>query len=152
LALELNRFALRQKDKNRLPTEHTQLQPSQTNCLVTRQKSGSVMMENAIKKVDVFLVSNTDVVLDYLLSTALPGNPDCASEHFIFLDATLRPYQKRGYQWLWSNSQKGFGSCIADDMGLGKTIQIISLLLHTKNSTQCNLPSLVICPTTLIGN
>ena len=41
------------------------------------------------------------------------------------LDATLRPYQERGFQWFIQHS-KGFGSCIADDMGLGKTIQVIS--------------------------
>ena len=36
------------------------------------------------------------------------------------LNATLRPYQERGYQWLYNNSKVGFGSIIADDMGLGK--------------------------------
>jgi SNF2 family DNA or RNA helicase len=42
---------------------------------------------------------------------------------------------------------------MADDMGLGKTIQIITLLLHAKQeaSHKC-VPSLVVCPTTLIGN
>ncbi len=68
------------------------------------------------------------------------------------LNATLRPYQERGYQWLCSNAEKGFGSCIADDMGLGKTIQVIAMLLHFKNEGKSEHPSLVICPTTLIGN
>lgn len=68
------------------------------------------------------------------------------------LNATLRPYQERGFQWLGSNAQNGFGSCIADDMGLGKTIQVLTVLLHTKNNTENPKPSLVICPTTLIGN
>jgi len=36
------------------------------------------------------------------------------------LNATLRPYQVRGYQWLVKNSRLGLGSLIADDMGLGK--------------------------------
>jgi len=72
------------------------------------------------------------------------------------LNATLRPYQERGFRWLWTNHQKGFGSCMADDMGLGKTIQIITLLLHAKNQMEqqntAQVPSLVVCPTTLIGN
>lgn len=68
------------------------------------------------------------------------------------LNATLRPYQERGFKWLYSNSKKQFGSCIADDMGLGKTIQVITLLLQYKNEHKKPKPSLVICPTTLIGN
>lgn len=68
------------------------------------------------------------------------------------LNATLRPYQERGFMWLYSNSRKNFGSCMADDMGLGKTIQVITLLLQHKNENKKSKPSLVICPTTLIGN
>ena len=38
------------------------------------------------------------------------------------LDATLRPYQERGYGWLAQMRQMGLGACLADDMGLGKTL------------------------------
>jgi uncharacterized Zn finger protein/superfamily II DNA or RNA helicase len=68
------------------------------------------------------------------------------------LNAVLRPYQERGFRWLWSNSRKGLGSCIADDMGLGKTIQVITVLLQAQQEGKNTLPSLVVCPTTLIGN
>ncbi len=68
------------------------------------------------------------------------------------LNAVLRPYQERGFRWLWSNSRKGFGSCIADDMGLGKTIQVLTVLLQARQDAKNTLPSLVVCPTTLIGN
>ena len=68
------------------------------------------------------------------------------------LNAILRPYQERGFKWLYSNTKKSLGSCIADDMGLGKTLQVITLLLQLKNETKKTLPSLVICPTTIIGN
>ena len=44
------------------------------------------------------------------------------------LRAQLRPYQQRGYAWLYKNSRLGFGSIIADDMGLGKTLQVIAML------------------------
>ncbi|NUV00005.1 hypothetical protein XO12_07845 [Marinitoga sp. 1154] len=68
------------------------------------------------------------------------------------LNATLREYQKRGYKWVKTNVDKGFGVCLADDMGLGKTIQIISVLLKEKENNTLNSPAIVICPTTLIGN
>lgn len=68
------------------------------------------------------------------------------------LNATLRPYQERGFKWLYSNMQKGFGSCLADDMGLGKTIQVLSLILKIKEEKKLDKPVLVVCPTTLIGN
>jgi SNF2 family DNA or RNA helicase len=68
------------------------------------------------------------------------------------LNGTLRPYQERGFRWLYSNRIRGFGSCIADDMGLGKTIQVISLILKLKEESKLGNPALVICPTTLVGN
>ena len=42
--------------------------------------------------------------------------------------ATLRDYQKTGFQWLYQLTQNGFGLCLADDMGLGKTLQVITML------------------------
>lgn len=68
------------------------------------------------------------------------------------LKGTLRPYQKTGLKWLWTNISKGFGCCMADDMGLGKTIQVISLILKMKEEDKLKKPVLVICPTTLMGN
>src|SRR5690554_731965 len=69
------------------------------------------------------------------------------------LKATLRPYQERGYQWLYNNSKVGFGSIIADDMGLGKTLQVISLLLQFKHEGRLSKnKALVVVPTTLITN
>lgn len=68
------------------------------------------------------------------------------------LKGTLRPYQKTGLKWLWTNISKGFGCCMADDMGLGKTIQVISLILKKKEENTLKKPVLVICPTTLMGN
>ena len=40
----------------------------------------------------------------------------------------LRPYQRRGVEWLASLGRTGLGACLADDMGLGKTAQVIALL------------------------
>jgi SNF2 family DNA or RNA helicase len=68
------------------------------------------------------------------------------------LKGELRPYQRTGLKWLWTNITKGFGVCMADDMGLGKTIQVISIILKMKEEGTLTKPVLVICPTTLMGN
>lgn len=68
------------------------------------------------------------------------------------LQATLRPYQERGYAWLYKNEQLGVGSLIADDMGLGKTLQVITLLLKLKEEGKARLPHLVVVPTSLLSN
>lgn len=69
------------------------------------------------------------------------------------LDATLRPYQQRGYAWLWRNARMGLGSVIADDMGLGKTLQVIALLQRLKEDGALDDGrSLVIVPTSLLTN
>ncbi|MET3938590.1 SNF2 family DNA or RNA helicase [Paenibacillus sp. PvP094] len=97
------------------------------------------------------------------------------------LHGELRPYQERGYQWLSAMRELGFGVCLADDMGLGKTIQVITCLLDLKHEEQqaaveearenemygsgdpsesgeivpaeaVNLPALIVCPTSLLGN
>jgi len=66
------------------------------------------------------------------------------------LNGTLRPYQERGFRWLASMRQLGFGALLADDMGLGKTVQVISVLLE--GLEQSASPSLIVCPTSLLGN
>ncbi|MFH1637211.1 MAG: DEAD/DEAH box helicase [Candidatus Woesearchaeota archaeon] len=60
---------------------------------------------------------------------------------------TLRPYQKLGFSWLLFLRNLGFGGILADDMGLGKTIQTLAYLLQSREK-----PSLVICPTSVLGN
>ncbi len=65
----------------------------------------------------------------------------------------LRPYQLRGLAWLDGLLRLGLGGILADDMGLGKTIQMIALLLHRQHQCpKAGLPTLLICPTSLLGN
>ncbi len=45
------------------------------------------------------------------------------------LQADLRPYQQKGYEWMFRLYRNGCGGCLADDMGLGKTLQTIALIL-----------------------
>jgi non-specific serine/threonine protein kinase len=68
------------------------------------------------------------------------------------LQATLRPYQQTGLNWLWFLSELGLGACLADDMGLGKTIQVISLLLAQQGRAGKSVPSLLVLPASLLGN
>ncbi|MGY5126983.1 SNF2-related protein [Streptomyces nigrescens] len=68
------------------------------------------------------------------------------------LTATLRDYQLRGLGWLHRMTSLGLGACLADDMGLGKTITLISLHLHRQTAPESAGPTLVVCPTSLMGN
>ncbi|WND40483.1 DEAD/DEAH box helicase [Streptomyces sp. BB1-1-1] len=68
------------------------------------------------------------------------------------LDATLRDYQRRGLNWLARMTSLGLGCCLADDMGLGKTITLIALHLHRQSDESAAGPTLVVCPTSLMGN
>ncbi|MBU4223554.1 MAG: DEAD/DEAH box helicase, partial [Euryarchaeota archaeon] len=63
----------------------------------------------------------------------------------------LRPYQVKGMSWLSFLRQYGLGACLADDMGLGKTIQMLALLLKDKEKG-VDKPTLLICPTSVVGN
>jgi SNF2 family DNA or RNA helicase len=64
----------------------------------------------------------------------------------------LRPYQARGVSWLAFLERWGMGACLADDMGLGKTAQLIAFLLHLQEQEVLEKPTLVICPTSVLGN
>jgi SNF2 family DNA or RNA helicase len=55
------------------------------------------------------------------------------------LQATLRPYQVQGFQWMTHLKYHKFGGCLADDMGLGKTLQTLTLLLES-STEKVNMP------------
>jgi SNF2 family DNA or RNA helicase len=67
------------------------------------------------------------------------------------LRGQLRPYQLRGYSWLAFMTQWGLGACLADDMGLGKTVQTLALLQRGWMANG-KRPTLLICPTSVVGN
>jgi SNF2 family DNA or RNA helicase len=64
----------------------------------------------------------------------------------------LRPYQERGVAWLAFLERWGLGACLADDMGLGKSVQFIVFLLHLKEENVLEKPTLLVCPTSVMGN
>lgn len=67
------------------------------------------------------------------------------------VQATLRPYQQKGYEWMVLLSEMQAGACLADDMGLGKTLQTICFLARQWELTP-DARSIVICPASLLHN
>ena len=73
------------------------------------------------------------------------------------LQATLRPYQLDGLNWLWALDRQGLGGILADDMGLGKTMQVLALLcrereqLAEQEATAPLGPTLLVCPMSVVG-
>ncbi|MCH4886941.1 helicase SNF2 [Acidaminobacter sp. JC074] len=67
------------------------------------------------------------------------------------VNATLRPYQTSGFNWLKTLSKYGFGGILADDMGLGKTIQTLT---YIQSEIKEGLASkvLIVAPTSLVYN
>ncbi len=68
------------------------------------------------------------------------------------LAATLREYQQTGLNWINFLYEYQFGGILADDMGLGKTLQTLSFLQRQKELGLLTKPTLIIMPTSLIGN
>nr|WP_242518872.1 DEAD/DEAH box helicase [Thiorhodovibrio winogradskyi] len=68
------------------------------------------------------------------------------------LKAELRPYQRKGLDWLQFLRDFELGGVLADDMGLGKTIQCLAHVLVEKAAGRADRPSLVVAPTSLMFN
>lgn len=69
------------------------------------------------------------------------------------VNATLRPYQKEGFEFLCHLTDLKLGGVLADDMGLGKTLQTLSWLAWMKKRSGRQFkPALVICPASVLHN
>lgn len=73
------------------------------------------------------------------------------------LRAELRPYQRRGLDWMWFMDTRGLGGILADDMGLGKTMQVLALLCREReiaagDPTTRLGPTLLVCPMSVVGS
>jgi len=105
-----------------------------------------VVLADAYKGAKIELTKELEELIEALLGEETIEPP-------ISLEATLRPYQQRGYEWLYKNTRLGFGSLLADDMGLGKTLQVITTLLKLKEEGKLDdEKAIVIMPTTLLTN
>lgn len=78
------------------------------------------------------------------MEDAYASNPEVPAA----LNASLRDYQKEGFQWMARLGAWGAGACLADDMGLGKTIQALTNLLYFSGEG----PSLVVAPLSVVPN
>lgn len=81
----------------------------------------------------------------------------------IKVSVKLRKYQQDGINWLAFLARYQLHGILCDDMGLGKTLQTIcilgskikeraSLYAATNSPSAVHLPSLVVCPPTLVGH
>jgi len=70
------------------------------------------------------------------------------------LDEIMREYQKKGFLWIKTLKNNGFGGILADDMGLGKTLQVIAFLLSEfiDAGPQENKRCLIVAPASLVFN
>ncbi|MHC8412078.1 SNF2-related protein [Pseudomonas sp. Hz4] len=68
------------------------------------------------------------------------------------LNATLRPYQHEGLNWMQTLRELEVGGILGDDMGLGKTLQTLAHLLLEKQAGRLDRPALAVMPTSLIPN
>lgn len=68
------------------------------------------------------------------------------------VQASLRPYQQHGVNWLQFLRQHGLGGILADDMGLGKTLQTLVHIQIEKDAGRLTHPALIIAPVSLMGN
>ncbi|MBS3800861.1 MAG: DEAD/DEAH box helicase, partial [Thioalkalivibrio sp.] len=64
----------------------------------------------------------------------------------------LRAYQQQGLNWMQFLREYELAGILADDMGLGKTIQTLAHLAVEKATGRMDRPSLIIAPTSLMGN
>ncbi len=69
------------------------------------------------------------------------------TEVAVKLPELLRPYQRRGVEWMHHLADVGCHGLLADEMGLGKTLQVITLLAHRPLK---KLPSLIVCPASVV--
>ena len=63
------------------------------------------------------------------------------------LPELLRPYQRRGVEWMHHLCDVGCHGLLADEMGLGKTLQVLTLLATRPLSDR---PSVIVCPASVV--
>ncbi len=110
--------------------------------------TGSAHIPGVSEAIEVEVAGDFGAALEDL--KVLPDKPITQPAAF---KGQLRPYQLRGLAWLEGLCRLGLGGILADDMGLGKTIEVLALLLHRQQrDPHAGDPTLLVCPTSLLGN
>jgi len=118
-------------------------------CFPRSRGSSVAKLDLALGGAGRLLWSGITSVIEKARQQHLPPKPVALP---IGLQATLRPYQEAGVTWLGQLIAHEAGGVLADDMGLGKTLQTIAHLVREKESGRMDRPSLVVMPTSLVGN
>ncbi len=131
------------------------------NFFAARKNSLTLSLEDALRLStgDTMAIEKLPVVsfeasgvLQELMTTLQDNNAIAVLPTPSKFKGELRPYQQRGFSWLAFLERWGLGACLADDMGLGKTAQLIAFLLHLQEQNALTQPTLVVCPTSVLGN
>ncbi len=131
------------------------------NFFAARKNSLTLSLEDALRLStgDTMAIEKLPVVsfeasgvLQELMTTLQDNNAIAVLPTPSKFQGELRPYQQRGFSWLAFLERWGLGACLADDMGLGKTAQLIAFLLHLQEQNALTQPTLVVCPTSVLGN
>ncbi len=162
---EFDRLVAQESPLVEINGEWVELRPQDVkaaqNFFASRQNKTGLSLEDALRisTGDTLTIDKLPVVsfeasgsLEALLTTLNGNQTLTAISEPPGFEGSLRPYQARGVGWLTFLEQWGLGACLADDMGLGKTVQFIAYLLHLKNEGRLTGPTLLICPTSVLGN
>ena len=99
---------------------------------------------------------NTNTKSLQFISNIFNQNINDTKELNVKLKIKLRNYQIIGINWLMFLGNYDLGLALCDDMGLGKSIQTLVAVAEStieyKKKFNKSLPSLIICPNTLIMN
>lgn len=145
------------------PTDHPDLEPLRQLCEMAAEFQhdalGSAVVPDELTRI------NPDQIgwFEQLQAAGIVGQQSAAwrqriktlteqphSDSSSRIEATLRPYQQEGSDWLIRLWTGGVGGVLADDMGLGKTLQMLTLIDHAvqhETYQQGNrVPFLVVAP------
>ncbi|WP_257161582.1 DEAD/DEAH box helicase [Corynebacterium cystitidis] len=145
-------------DADELAVEAERLR-TQYNAAASADTDGDSGMVTAAELRELALESMAGEPLEFEGSpwfTSLIGGQDRPAPERVPIPETvtaeLRDYQRRGVDWLYFMSRNNLGAVLADDMGLGKTLQLLSLLAVEHARDEVSGPTLVVAPTSVVGN
>ena len=123
------------------------------NGLLASQKKGGPLHLHPLAAPAI--ESFTELIGDFSASQKFRENKERLEQAFSkkhnvpkAFNASLRPYQQEGFQWLHRCANWGVGACLADDMGLGKTVQALAFLTDRASLG----PALVVAPASVCRN